>query len=215
VASNPTNITFSVSAARSCCVGRRITWAGTCQSNSVQRGRLERLVRYAGSAVGNVLEHYDRPGAAAGYISDCAILDEFAPLRGCGVKTDGVLSPGVSVICEQLDWVGMGEGAGASRALASPFPGHAIISKTRTHSTAAQTKMKLRTHPFWTVLVIVGSLVSLQRADGSPARHTFAIGTNDFLLDGQRFQIRCGEVHSPRVAREYWQHRCAWLGRWA
>jgi len=101
----------------------------------------------------------------------------------------------------------MGEGAGASRALALPFLGHAIISKTRTHSAAAQTKMKLRTHLFWTVLVIVGSLVSLQRADGSPARHTFAIGTNDFLLDGQRFQIRCGEVHSPRVAREYWQHR--------
>lgn len=37
--------------------------------------------------------------------------------------------------------------------------------------------------------------------------HTFAIGTNDFLLDGQRFQIRCGEVHAPRVPREYWRHR--------
>ena len=33
----------------------------------------------------------------------------------------------------------------------------------------------------------------------APAKHTFAIGTNDFLLDGQRFQIRCGEVHAPRV----------------
>ena len=40
-----------------------------------------------------------------------------------------------------------------------------------------------------------------------PAPHTFAIGTNDFLLDGQRFQIRCGEVHAPRVPREYWRHR--------
>jgi beta-galactosidase len=39
------------------------------------------------------------------------------------------------------------------------------------------------------------------------AKHTFAIGTNDFLLDGQRFQIRCGEVHAPRVAPEYWRHR--------
>ena len=39
------------------------------------------------------------------------------------------------------------------------------------------------------------------------ATHTFAIGTNDFLLDGQRFQIRCGEVHAARVPREYWQHR--------
>jgi len=41
----------------------------------------------------------------------------------------------------------------------------------------------------------------------SNARHTFAIGTNDFLLDGQRFQIRCGEVHAPRVPPEYWRHR--------
>lgn len=39
------------------------------------------------------------------------------------------------------------------------------------------------------------------------ASHTFTIGTNDFLLDGQRLQIRCGEVHAPRVPREYWRHR--------
>ena len=46
-------------------------------------------------------------------------------------------------------------------------------------------------------------------ADTSAAsdRHTFAIGTNDFLLDGQRFQIRCGEIHAPRVPPEYWEHR--------
>jgi beta-galactosidase len=43
-------------------------------------------------------------------------------------------------------------------------------------------------------------------ADRLPS-HTFAIGTNDFLLDGNRFQIRCGEVHAPRVPREYWRHR--------
>lgn len=44
-------------------------------------------------------------------------------------------------------------------------------------------------------------------AEASPVRHTFTIGTNDFLLDGQRFQIRCGEVHAARVPREYWRHR--------
>ncbi|HTB86115.1 MAG TPA: beta-galactosidase [Candidatus Sulfotelmatobacter sp.] len=38
-------------------------------------------------------------------------------------------------------------------------------------------------------------------------RHTFAIGTNDFLLDGQRFQIRCGEIHSARVPEKYWRNR--------
>ena len=42
--------------------------------------------------------------------------------------------------------------------------------------------------------------------DGS-TRHSFAIGEDDFLLDGQRFQIRCGEIHAPRVPREYWRHR--------
>ena len=37
--------------------------------------------------------------------------------------------------------------------------------------------------------------------------HRFEIGANDFLLDGQPFQIRCGELHAPRVPREYWRHR--------
>ena len=37
--------------------------------------------------------------------------------------------------------------------------------------------------------------------------HTFTIGTNDFLLDGKPFQIRCGEIHAPRVPKEYWPHR--------
>ena len=38
-------------------------------------------------------------------------------------------------------------------------------------------------------------------------KHTVAIGTNDFLLDGQRLQIRCGEIHAARVPKEYWRHR--------
>ena len=37
--------------------------------------------------------------------------------------------------------------------------------------------------------------------------HTFAIGTNDFLRDGQRLQIRCGEIHAARVPKEYWRQR--------
>ncbi|MBI2511174.1 MAG: beta-galactosidase [Opitutae bacterium] len=41
----------------------------------------------------------------------------------------------------------------------------------------------------------------------APAAHRFEIGANDFLLDGQPFQIRCGELHAARVPREYWQHR--------
>ncbi len=38
-------------------------------------------------------------------------------------------------------------------------------------------------------------------------KHTFAIGDDAFLLDGKPFQIRCGELHAPRVPVEYWSHR--------
>jgi beta-galactosidase len=39
------------------------------------------------------------------------------------------------------------------------------------------------------------------------ASSSFTIGTNDFLLDGKPFQIRCGEMHFARIPREYWAHR--------
>ncbi|MHB8956180.1 MAG: beta-galactosidase [Pirellulaceae bacterium] len=45
----------------------------------------------------------------------------------------------------------------------------------------------------------------LLAAVGAP--HSFSIGPNDFLLDGQAFQIRCGEIHAARVPKEYWRHR--------
>ncbi len=44
-------------------------------------------------------------------------------------------------------------------------------------------------------------------AETPPPAHRFEIGTADFLLDGQPFQIRCGEMHFARVPREYWSHR--------
>ncbi len=44
-------------------------------------------------------------------------------------------------------------------------------------------------------------------AESTVGSHQFAIGTSDFLLDGRRFQIRCGEMHFARVPREYWQDR--------
>lgn len=53
------------------------------------------------------------------------------------------------------------------------------------------------------------SLSTARAADSSKraTAHSFAIGTNDFLLDGQRFQIRCGEIHAARVPKEYWRNR--------
>jgi beta-galactosidase len=59
---------------------------------------------------------------------------------------------------------------------------------------------------FFAALFLSSSMVPAF-ADNSKATHTFAIGTNDFLLDGQRMQIRCGEIHAARVPREYWRHR--------
>jgi beta-galactosidase len=40
-------------------------------------------------------------------------------------------------------------------------------------------------------------------------RHTFSFSPDGehFLLDGEPFQIRSGEMHPARIPREYWQHR--------
>ncbi|GAA5196410.1 hypothetical protein GCM10023322_65290 [Rugosimonospora acidiphila] len=42
-----------------------------------------------------------------------------------------------------------------------------------------------------------------------PGRHTFgfAAGGSAFLLDGEPFQIRSGEMHPARIPVEYWRHR--------
>jgi beta-galactosidase len=44
-------------------------------------------------------------------------------------------------------------------------------------------------------------------ASSGPARHTFALGEHEFLLDGKPFQIISGEMHPARIPREYWRHR--------
>ena len=55
--------------------------------------------------------------------------------------------------------------------------------------------------------VLVGAAGAAQAADPAGPVHTFVIGDTDFLLDGQRFQIRCGEIHAARVPMEYWRDR--------
>jgi beta-galactosidase len=66
--------------------------------------------------------------------------------------------------------------------------------------------MKLK--PFLLSTALIGWLSAvLPAVGGDAAGHTFTIGRDDFLLDGQRFQIRCGEIHAPRVPAEYWEHR--------
>lgn len=36
---------------------------------------------------------------------------------------------------------------------------------------------------------------------------TFTLGNKEFLLNGKPFLIRAGEIHLPRIPREYWEHR--------
>ena len=48
-------------------------------------------------------------------------------------------------------------------------------------------------------------------ASRHPAAHSFGFAADGsaFLLDGQPFQIRSGEMHPARIPVEYWQHRIA------
>ena len=39
------------------------------------------------------------------------------------------------------------------------------------------------------------------------AAHTFGWKGRDFLLDGKPFTVRSGEMHYPRVPRQYWRDR--------
>jgi beta-galactosidase len=74
---------------------------------------------------------------------------------------------------------------------------------------ALQGKFKMEKISLKLVCVLLALMATASLTAAEPAKpiHTFAIGTNDFLLDGQRFQIRCGEIHAARVPREYWRNR--------
>ena len=52
-------------------------------------------------------------------------------------------------------------------------------------------------------LMLAGGL----QAQTPKPQHTFSIGEKDFLIDGKPIIIRCGEIHSARVPREYWRNR--------
>ena len=57
------------------------------------------------------------------------------------------------------------------------------------------------------LVLLSAALMISANLPAQTATHTFAIGTNDFLLDGKKFQIRCGEIHAARVPKEYWRQR--------
>ena len=57
------------------------------------------------------------------------------------------------------------------------------------------------------LLFSVGLLAEPARADA----HAFELGEADFLLDGEPFVLRCGEIHYARIPRAYWRHRLQML----
>jgi beta-galactosidase len=56
--------------------------------------------------------------------------------------------------------------------------------------------------PVMVIMFIFSVSVQAQKA-----KHTFTLGTSEFLLDGQPYQIISGEMHPARIPAEYWRHR--------
>lgn len=67
--------------------------------------------------------------------------------------------------------------------------------------------MKNRTTIARSLFVIVVALFFCSAVNSQDAKHTFAFGADEFLLDGKPFQIISGEVHPARIPEEYWRHR--------
>lgn len=55
-----------------------------------------------------------------------------------------------------------------------------------------------------TVTLIIPAALSQKQQN---AWHKFSFGPNEFLLDGNPFQIISGEMHPARIPVEYWRHR--------
>src|SRR5689334_14870095 len=64
-----------------------------------------------------------------------------------------------------------------------------------------------RIRPLLALTLALAAPLGRTVAASESAPHQFAIGADAFLLDGQPFEIRCGEIHAARVPREYWRHR--------
>jgi beta-galactosidase len=56
---------------------------------------------------------------------------------------------------------------------------------------------------FFIVILLTTALFSQKQKP----RHTFSLGTTEFLLDGNTFQIISGEMHPSRIPATYWRNR--------
>ena len=57
------------------------------------------------------------------------------------------------------------------------------------------------------VVLITLLITTFASAQKQRSRHTFSLGTSEFLIDGDPFQIISGELHPARIPAEYWRHR--------
>src|SRR5574340_318979 len=55
--------------------------------------------------------------------------------------------------------------------------------------------------------ITLALLLTFLNVDAQKAKHSFTLGSTDFLLDGNPFQIISGEMHPARIPAEYWKHR--------
>src|SRR5690242_78003 len=52
-----------------------------------------------------------------------------------------------------------------------------------------------------------GAVIALSGAAGAKTSSRFTVANDQFMLDGKPFQILAGEMHYPRIPREYWRDR--------
>src|ERR1035437_9216868 len=55
------------------------------------------------------------------------------------------------------------------------------------------------------LFLLIGLITTL--LSSCNAQGTFEAGDKTFLLNGKLFVIRAGELHYPRIPKEYWEHR--------
>lgn len=86
-----------------------------------------------------------------------------------------------------------------------------IVALMTMRATASSHFRLAKQHSFsWLVATLLLVIPCSSRAElpsqSAPA-HTFAVSGKQFLLDGKPYQIISGEMHYPRVPREYWRDR--------
>ncbi|WP_281336198.1 beta-galactosidase [Flavobacterium eburneipallidum] len=57
------------------------------------------------------------------------------------------------------------------------------------------------------ILILVIFMTFITNAQVSKQAGTFVAADNTFLLNGKPFLVRAGEIHFPRIPREYWEQR--------